>query len=90
MTRASAHASIGAMTSGGEDQAYEIVVRGEIGDHFAVLFDELQLERRRGTTVLTGPIRDQSQLHGVIERIQELGLELVSVNQLDRRRKDGQ
>ena len=30
--------------------------------------------------MLTGPVRDQAQLHGVIERIQELGIELVSVN----------
>ena len=61
---------------------YELVLRGEIGDRFAPLFEGLRIERRDGRTVLTGPIRDQSELHGVIERIQELGLELVSVNPL--------
>jgi hypothetical protein len=59
---------------------YEIVLRGEIGDRFAVLFDGMRLERVEGTTVITGPVRDQAHLHGLIERIQELGIELVSVN----------
>ena len=65
---------------------YELVVRGEIGDRFAPLFDGMRLERRAGETVLTGPVRDQAQLHGVIERIQELGLELISVNPLPKGR----
>jgi hypothetical protein len=61
---------------------YELVVRGEIGDRFALLFDGMHLVRRAGETVLRGEVVDQAQLHGFIERIQELGLELVSVNPL--------
>ncbi len=61
---------------------YEFVLRGEIGDHFGLVFDGMRLERVRGTTVLTGPVRDQAQLHGLLDRVQELGLELVSVNPL--------
>jgi hypothetical protein len=61
---------------------YEFVLRGEIGDHFGLVFDGMRLERVRGTTVLTGPVRDQAELHGLLERVQELGLELVSVNPL--------
>jgi pimeloyl-ACP methyl ester carboxylesterase len=57
---------------------YEFVLRGEIGDRF---FPGVRLERTDGRTVLTAPIRDQSELHGVIEQIQELGFELISVNQ---------
>jgi hypothetical protein len=60
--------------------SYEFVVRGELGDRFGVLFDGMRLERAGGLTVLTGPVRDQAQLHGFIERFQELGVELVSVN----------
>jgi outer membrane PBP1 activator LpoA protein len=63
---------------------YELVLRGEIGDRFALLFEGMHLERRGGGTVLTGEVRDQSHLHGLIERIAELGLELVSVNPLER------
>jgi hypothetical protein len=69
---------------GGQD--YEFVLRGEIGDRFGVLFEGMHLGRVRGTTVLTGAVLDQAHLHGLIERIQELGLELVSVNPRSERR----
>ena len=59
---------------------YELVLRGEISDRFAVLFEDMRLDRVGGTTVITGPVRDQAHLHGLIERISELGIELVSVN----------
>jgi hypothetical protein len=71
------------MTADPLGKTYELVLRGEIGDHFAVRFDGMRVTRREGHTILTGPVRDQAQLHGVIERIQELGIELVSVNPLD-------
>ena len=61
------------------------MLRGEIGDRFGVLFEGMRLERRAGPTVLTGAVRDQAHLHGLIERIQELGIELVSVNPLPRK-----
>ena len=61
--------------------SYRLVVRGELDARFAYLFEGMQMERVTGTTVLTGPVRDQAQLHGFIERIEELGLELVSVQQ---------
>lgn len=61
--------------------SYRVVVRGELDDRFAYLFEGMQMERVTGTTVLIGPVRDQAQLHGFIERIEELGLELVSVQQ---------
>jgi hypothetical protein len=59
---------------------YDLVLRGEIGDHFAVLFEGMHLRREDGVTVVSGPVRDQAHLHGLIERVSELGLELVSVN----------
>ena len=61
-------------------ERYELVLRGEIGDRFGVLFEGMRLERTCGTTVLTGPVRDQAHLHGLIERIGDLGIDLVSVN----------
>jgi hypothetical protein len=75
------------MTTGARASHYELVVRGEIGDHYALLFDGMRLERVAGTTVLTGPVVDQAHLHGVIARIQELGIELVSVNPLNENTK---
>jgi hypothetical protein len=64
-------------------QRYRLTVRGELSDRFAYLFDGMAMERRDGTTVLTGSMRDQAQLHGCIERIEELGLELLSVERLE-------
>jgi len=64
-------------------RTYRIVLREELGDHFAALFGDMRLERVRGTTVLTGTVVDQAQLHGLIDRCQDLGLELVSINPTD-------
>jgi hypothetical protein len=62
------------------------VIRGEIGEHFGLLFEGMRLERDRGTTVITGAVRDQAHLHGLIERVDELGLELVSLNPVNESR----
>jgi hypothetical protein len=58
-----------------------MVVRGELDDRFAYLFNGLDFERIAGTTVLSGRVTDQAQLHGYIARVEELGLELVSIKQ---------
>jgi hypothetical protein len=39
----------------------------------------MQMDRVAGTTVLTGRVIDQAHLHGLIQRTQELGLELISI-----------
>ena len=44
------------------------------------------MDRVAGTTVLTGRVIDQAYLHGLIQRTQELGLELISMNRRTRRR----
>jgi hypothetical protein len=62
---------------------YRLVFRGELGDRFGVLFDGMRMSREDGTTVLTGPVADQAHLAGIIDRSQELGLELVSLGPLD-------
>ena len=59
---------------------YRLVLRGELGDSFGFLFEGMQLRRLAGTTVLTGQVTDQAHLLGLIQQIQELGVELVSVN----------
>jgi hypothetical protein len=43
-------------------------------------FADLCIESRDGETTLTGDFADQSQLYGVIDRLRDLGIELVSVN----------
>jgi hypothetical protein len=65
----------------GQRATYRIVVRGELDARYAYLFSGMLMKRTEGTTVLTGSVIDQAQLHGFIERIEELGLELLSVDQ---------
>jgi hypothetical protein len=62
---------------------YRIVLRGELGDQFQERFGGMALERNDGLTVLTGTVVDQAQLIGFVQRGQELGIELVSVEPLD-------
>ena len=59
---------------------YRLVLRGELGDTFGFLFEGMRMQRLAGMTVLTGQVTDQVHLLGLIEKIQELGVELVSVN----------
>ena len=61
---------------------YRLVIRGELGDRFAVQFEGMKLTRAGGTTVLTGELADQAQLVGLIQQAQELGLEIESVERV--------
>jgi hypothetical protein len=61
---------------------YRITVRGRLSGRFAPAFDGLAVEPRADVTGLVGDIVDQAQLFGVLERVRDLGLELVSVEPL--------
>jgi len=69
------------MEGSAQGMEYRIVVRGELDPRFGYLFNGMQLEHARGTTVLSGAVIDQAQLHGFIQRIDELGLVLLSLEQ---------
>lgn len=58
---------------------YRIVIDGELSDRFVATFGEMRLARRAGETWLTGEIADQAQLQGLITRVADLGLSLLSV-----------
>jgi hypothetical protein len=60
-------------------KAYRIVMRGELSERYAAAFEGMEMETKTGQTVLTGQVMDQTQLHGILDRIGGLGLELVSV-----------
>lgn len=62
---------------------YEIRVTGHLDPRWTAWFDGLSLTRAAdGTTVIRGPIVDQSALHGVLQKLRDLGVPLVSVTQL--------
>jgi hypothetical protein len=58
---------------------YEIVVVGELSDRFGLAFEGMELETAAGRTTIRGLVADQAQLHGLIDRVGELGLELVDL-----------
>jgi len=43
----------------------------------------MTLERAAGTTILSGPVRDQAELQGLLQRVAGLGLTLISANAVD-------
>jgi hypothetical protein len=67
------------MVSEERPQQYEIVVRGRLSERYGTAFDGLTLQPNAGTTTLSGAIVDQSQLYGLLNRLQALGIELISV-----------
>ena len=62
---------------------YEIRVQGHLGDHWCTWFDRLSLTHEPdGTTVLTGLVVDQTELHGILTRIRDLGVPLLVVHRV--------
>jgi hypothetical protein len=64
----------------GTKMVYRIVVRGELSARYAVAFEGMQT--KEGRTILSGEVVDQPHLHGILERIGDLGLKLESVQDL--------
>ena len=62
---------------------YQVVVDGELSDDVIVAFKGMKLVRNEGNTILVGPFRDQAELRGLLTRISDLGLTLVSAKRLD-------
>jgi len=62
---------------------YEFVVQGNLDQHWSQWFGGLAVTHTAaGETVICGPIRDQAELYGVINKLRDLGLVLVSVRRL--------
>jgi hypothetical protein len=64
----------------GGSQRYEICVRGRLGERWAAWFDGLDVTAdTNGTTVLSGDVVDQAALHGLLHKLRDIGLPLVSL-----------
>ncbi|MBI5296851.1 MAG: hypothetical protein HY869_15330 [Chloroflexi bacterium] len=63
---------------------FQIKIKGHLGQQWAPWFDgsTITLEED-GNTLLSGPIVDQSALHGILKKIRDLGMPLLSVNTID-------
>jgi hypothetical protein len=65
---------------------YEIRLQGRLDPRWSAWFDGMQLRSDTdGTTVLAGAVADQAALHGVLARLRDLGIPLLSVTRVDPR-----
>lgn len=68
---------------------YEIRVEGILGRRWAAWFEGLDLETEDTHTVISGILADQSALHGLLAKVRDLGLCLISMRRLDPDQADG-
>jgi hypothetical protein len=67
--------------TGGEAGWYRIRIQGHLGQRWIAWFDGLILTRDGdGTTVLEGYVADQAALHGLLNKVRDMGLPLISVS----------
>ena len=63
---------------------YQIRVKSHLGPDWAEWFEGLSITlENNGDTLLTGPVVDQAALHGLLKKVRDLGMPLVSVNPVD-------
>lgn len=63
---------------------YEIHVEGQIGDSRSEWFDGMHITSGPTGTTIAGEVADQSALHGLLGRVRDFGLTVVSVTRVDR------
>lgn len=64
-------------------QQYEIHVKGHLGPRWTAWFDGLSVtDEDGGISVIRGPVVDQAALHGLLQKLRDIGLPLVSVTQI--------
>jgi hypothetical protein len=67
-----------------EPGSYEIRIKGHLDKRWAAWFEGLTITLEdNGDTLLTGPVIDQAALHGLLKKVRDLGLPLVSVSPLE-------
>ena len=73
-----------------EPGRYEIRLKGHLDNRWAAWFDGLTITREdNGETLLTDPVTAQTALYGLLRKVRDLGLPLVSVMHVDQKQTDG-
>jgi hypothetical protein len=71
------------VTASGGPAHYEIRIEGILDSRWAAWFGDLHIEKEDTQTVISGSLADQPALHGLLTKIRDLGLCLISVRRLD-------
>jgi len=72
------------ISTASEAGRYEIRLKGHLDNRWATWFDGLTLTTRNdGTTVIHGLVVDQSALHGLLQKVRDVGLPLISVTRVE-------
>lgn len=62
---------------------YEICVEGQLPPQWRDWFDGMEIAAENGQTRLSGPVTDQAALYGLLKKVRDVGLALVSVNRIN-------
>ena len=66
-----------------EPMIYQIRIKGHLGSHWTEWYEDMTITLQEdGTTLLTGPVVDQAALYGLLRKVRDLGLPLLSVNRI--------
>lgn len=73
----------------GQPIVYQIRLQGHLGRRWIVWFEEMTITPEdNGDTLLTGPVADQAALHGLLRKVRDLGIPLLSIMRLQPGRSD--
>jgi hypothetical protein len=76
-------------TEPGQPIVYQIRIKGHLGSQWTDWFDGLTITlEKNGDTLLTGPVVDQAALYGLLKKVRDLGMPLVSVSPLEHGQAD--
>jgi len=62
---------------------YRIKLKGRLDPKWSDWFEQMEISTEGGQTILTGPVADQAALHGLLVRIRDLNLPLLSVERIE-------
>ena len=71
-------------TDPNQAMVYQIRLRGHLGSQWTDWFDSMTITLEdNGDTLLTGPVVDQAALHGLLKKVRDMGMQLISVNAIE-------
>jgi hypothetical protein len=71
-------------TQNSNAKVYEIRLKGHLDARWVKWFDGLAISLdENGNTLLSGPVTDQAALHGILKKVRDVGLPLLSVNSIE-------